>query len=146
MAGVMRQTELGPEFFDGIVKLRRISEIVTIPVGSGAAGVASTSNLWPAGLILSTGFKVVEAPGGGAATIDIGVTAGADQDRLIDGLSCDVINENGVSPQDGDGNTAYPAYNKTATTLTLTTNANVLVSRMRVLVETVYLEFNAPQA
>lgn len=145
MATTVRDSSVGPEFFGGLLKLRKLEEVVTIAVGSGSGGVATTTNMFPAGLVLSVGFVVEQAPGGGAALLNIGVTGGGNADRFIDDKSCDVLGENGVSPQDGDGTVAYPAFNKTATTLDLTTDANVTVLAMKVRVITTYLEMVAPQ-
>lgn len=145
MATTVRDSSVGPEFFGGLLKLRKLEEVVTIAVGSGSGGVATTTNMFPAGLVLSVGFVVEQAPGGGATLLNIGVTGEGNADRFIDDNSCDVLGENGVSPQNGDGVVVYPEFNKTATTLDLTTDADVTGLAMKVRVITTYLEMVAPQ-
>ena len=136
---------------EGILSVQKIEEEVTIAVASGnTPPVTTTGNLAPANSIIKTGsFVVTQAPGGGAATIDIGVTGG-DLDLFIDGMSCDVLGESGRFFIDGEAvavaaNTGVPLVNKTATTLTLTTDADVTTSDMKVLV-TVWYETVTPPA
>lgn len=144
MAGSIRDSEKGPEFFGGSAKLRRKREVVEIAVGQGAGGVATSTNMCPAGLILSVGVKVLRPATGGATLLNVGITGSGDADRFIDDIDCTDLGDSGVSPGDGDGTTATPQYNKTATTLTLTTDGNATGISLKVLVETTYLEFAAP--
>lgn len=143
MAGSIRDSEKGPEIF-GSILVRRKREVVEIAVGQGAGGVATTTNMCPAGLILSIGVKVLRPATGGATLLNVGITGAGDADRFIDDIDCTDINDSGVSPADGDGATATPVYNKTATTLDLTTDGNATGVSLKVLVETTYLEFAAP--
>ena len=122
-------------------EIKTISELVTVAVGSGAAGVETSGNLAPAGIILGCAFRVTQAPGGGATELDIGITGG-DLAALIDGKSCDVLGETGDMA--ADGQLAYQPINRTAATLTLTTDSNVTVSDMIVRVVVWYAEITAP--
>lgn len=128
--------------------LKSISEEVTVAVGQGAAGVASAGNLAPAGsLILGAVFRVTQAPGGGATTLDIGRTSGGNLDELIDGASCDVLGETGNTAADRAADTTQmPIAQAAADTLTLTTNLNVTVTDMKVRVVVFYLAFAEPTA
>jgi len=122
-----------------------IEEAVTIAVGQGAAGVVTAGNLAPAGsLILGVAFRVTQAPGGGAATLDIGRTGGGNLDEFIDGASCDVLGETGNFYANHDAATTALFINTTADTLTLTTDANVTVSDMIIRVTTLYATITAP--
>lgn len=129
-----------------LIEIKSISEEVTIPVGSGAAPVVETSgNLAPANsLILGVAFRVTDAPGGGATTVDIGRTGGGNLDEFIDGSSCDGLGETGNSAANHDAATTGPLYNTTAATLTLTTDADVTGSDMKVRVTVYYILFTAP--
>lgn len=136
---------------EGLLTLAKIEEEVTIAVASGnTPAVTTTGNLAPANSIIVGGsFVVTQAPGGDATTLDIGVTGG-DLDGLVDGMSCDVLGESGRFFVDGEAtavgtNGITPLVNKTATTLTLTTDADVSVSDMKVLV-TVWYETVTPPA
>lgn len=141
MAETMQDTGIGVVFYLGRAALLKEEEVVVIPVGSGSGGVATTRNLLLPGILLSVGFIVMEAPGGGAATLSIGPTGAGDPNRYIDAASCDVLYESGSSPQDGDGLTLYPEYLKTGNTLDLTTDADVTTSQMLVKVVTTTLVF-----
>jgi hypothetical protein len=123
--------------------VKTTSELVTISAGQGASGVNTSGDLAPVGLILGCAFRVTQAPGGGAAALDIGITGG-DSAGLIDGASCDVLGETG--DMYSNGQMAYPPINKTATTLTLTTDANVTVSAMIVRVTVWYADITAPSS
>jgi hypothetical protein len=128
--------------------IKSITEETTIPVGSGFDPVVeTTANLAPASsLILGATFRVTDAPGGGAATIDIGRSGGGNLDELIDGKSCDVLNETGSTlAGDGDG-TAMPINNASAAKLTLTTDADVTGDDMKVRITVFYLDMSAPTA
>lgn len=116
------------------------SEEVTISIGQGAGGVNTSGNLAPANsLILSAVAIITDAPGGGATTLDIGITAG-DADALIDGMST-ALDTTGNTPADGNSGAQMPISNGSATTLTLTTDANVTDDEMKVRVAICYIEF-----
>jgi hypothetical protein len=124
------------------IKATAIEE-VTIPVGQGAGGVATAGNLAPANsLIFGAAVRVTDAPGGGATELDVGITASGNQDELIDGIAV-ALGTTGVSPTNNDG-TQLPIANGSATTLTLTTDANVTVDEMKVRVVVYYMEMIAP--
>ena len=74
---------------------------------------------------------------------DVGVTAG-DADRFINDLAT-ALNTRGNSAANGDGG-PFPVPNGAATTLTVTTNANVTVSDMKVRIVVYYREIIAPTA
>jgi len=107
-------------------------EEVTIPVGQGAAGVVSATTLVRANsIVLGVVCRVTQAPGGGAATLDIGRTNGGNLDEFIDGIAT-ALGTNGLSTANHDAATPYPVLNGPVDTFTLTTDANVLVSDMKV--------------
>jgi hypothetical protein len=135
--GTIRQNRTNGSTYNS----RSISEEVTISVGNGSAGVATSTNMAPVGLIRGVAFYVSQAPGGGATELDIGITGG-DIDGYIDGASCDVLGE------DGDfftnGTLAVPVIVRSATTLTLTTDSDVTGSDMIVRVVTFYEDITPP--
>jgi hypothetical protein len=125
--------------------LKQISELTTIAVGSGADPVVeTTANLAPANaLILGVAFRVTDAPGGDAATIDIGRSGGGNLDEFIDGASCDILAETGNSFANNDG-TVTPVFNASAAKLTLTTNADVSGDDMKVRIVVFYYDITPP--
>lgn len=139
ITGIM--TKIGAQ--NSNIGLRHISENVTIPVGSGATPVVETTgDLAPAGsLIMGITARVVTAPGGGATTLDIGITGSGNLDALVDGMST-VATTTATSPINNDG-TQLPIVNDTASTLTLTTDSDVTVSDMLVRIGVFYFDFTA---
>lgn len=124
---------------------KSVTELLTIAAGSGAAGVATAGNLAPAGsLILGATVRVTQAPGGGATTFDLGVTAG-DLDGFADNVAV-ALGTTGTSLVDGEAAAVRPLYNRTATTLTLTTDANVTGASMIVRITVHYIDLTAPSA
>lgn len=124
--------------------LKSIAEEVTIAVGTGAGGVASSGNLAPANSrIRQVMTRVTQAPGGGASTLDAGRTAGGNLDEYTDGTAV-ALNTTTIADDDGDGVTAMPHWNSAADTITLTTDVNVTVSDMKVRVVVFYEEFTVP--
>lgn len=125
--------------------LKQISELVTVAVGSGADPVVeSTGNLAPANsLILGVTFRITDAPGGGAAEIDVGRSGGGNLDEFIDGASCDVLTETGNSFANNDG-LVTPVFNASAAKLTLTTDADVTGDQMQIRVVVFYYDITAP--
>lgn len=114
------------------------AEIIIIPVGQGAAGIVTAGNLAPAdSTILGVVCRVIQAPGGGATTLDIGRTGAGNLDEFIDGIGT-VLGTTGTFAANHDAITTGPIFNEIDRTLTLTTDANVLVSDMRVRVELFY--------
>lgn len=125
--------------------LQTTTEEVTIAIGSGLDPVVVTSgNLAPANcLIKGIAFRVTQAPGGGATTLDIGITGG-DLDAYIDGASCDVLGE--VGDFYTNGNVGAPIINRgAATTLTLTADADVTGTDMKIRVIVFYETITSPQ-
>lgn len=111
--------------------LRSNDETVTISVGQGSGGVASSTNICEANsLILGCVARITNAPGGGATTLDIGITGSGNADELIDGMST-ALNTTATSAADNDG-TQLPLLNASDTTLTLTTDLDVTVDDMQV--------------
>lgn len=121
-----------------------LQETVTIPVGSGLDPVVVTSqNMAPANsLIFGVTARVVDAPGGGATTLDIGITGG-DTDVFCDGAST-ALNTTIDTISNGDG-TQLPIMNDAAATLTLTTDADVTGDQMQVRVAVYYAVFTPQQ-
>lgn len=117
-------------------------EEITIAAGSGAAGVASGTNLCASGIIIGVGVRITQAPGGGATTLDVGCTGSGNLDQFIDGISTG-LNTTGAYPTNGDGtNTVW--VQKTATTMTLTTDGNVTGASLKARVCPYYLDTTAP--
>lgn len=100
-----------------------LEEEVTIAEGSGAAGVATTIKVPNWALVIGAAVKIKQAPGGGATTLDVGITGSGNLDALIDGMST-ALNTRAASAGNNDG-TQLPLANTNETTITLTTNFNV---------------------
>lgn len=123
--------------------IKSITEEVTIPVGQGAAGVITAGNLAPANSrIIEAAVRVTQQPGGGATTLDAGITGG-NLDGLIDGIAT-AVDTTGNSVANNDGVQTFPIENAAATTLTLTTDANVTGTDMTVRVVVWYRDVVAP--
>lgn len=127
-------------------KFKSISEAVTIPVGSGAAPVVtSTANLFPVGVFaFAVAFRVTQAPGGGATTLT--VTTDTDAKDLISTAPC-AASGNTSNSFDASYGTGFSNTNNWITTAQkarLTTDADVTVSDMIVRVTVFYLEVTAP--
>jgi len=123
--------------------IKTISEEVTIGVGSGSGGVATSGNLAPAGaLIFGVAARITDAPGGGATTVDIGITGAGNPNALIDVMAT-ALDTIKVSAGGNDG-TQLPLMNGSATTLTLTTDGDVTGNEMKVRVVVYYLQIVAP--
>lgn len=114
-----------------------ISELLTIGVGTGAAGVTTSTNMAPSGVIVGLSARVTQAPGGGATTFSVGPTGGGNLDQFVQTAST-ALNTTAVYPTNGDGTTTLWVQ-KTATTLTVTTDVNVSTSNMIVRLTTYYL-------
>ena len=98
------------------------TELVTIPVGQGAGGVVSSTNIVPAySRVTGSMVRVTQAPGGGASTFTIGITGGA-ADNLITTTSTASDTTSKRMP-DTENNGA-------STTITITTDSNVTGSDM----------------
>ena len=128
----------------GWIDFRVIAEEVTIPVGSGLDPVVvSTTNLAPASSIIDmVAVRVTQAPGGGATTLDVGRTGG-NTDEFIDGIGTS-LGTTGNCVDDGDGTLTGPVFNSTAGTLTLTTDADVTGTAMKVRVVVWYKQIAEP--
>jgi hypothetical protein len=123
--------------------IKYITELTTVAVGTGATPVVlTTGDLAPANsLILGAVARIIDAPGGGATTLDIGVTGSGNLDTLVDGMST-ALNTTANTPSDGDG-TQLPLLNGAATTLTLTTDGDVTGDDMIVRIGVFYFDFTA---
>jgi len=119
-----------------------VSEEVTIAVGQGAGGVATSGNLAPANsLIWGVTVRCTDAAGGGATNYDVGITGSGNADELIQNAGVSLGNT-AVSPGGNDG-TQLPIANGSATTLTITTDSNVTVDDMKVRIVVYYSDFSA---
>jgi hypothetical protein len=125
------------------MRVKTIEEELTIAVGEGAAGKVTAGNICPSGLILGINARVTQAPGGGATTVDIGCTGSGNLDQFCDGVST-AAGTTCTYPLNGDGTNAIGWAQKAATTATVTTDANVTTSDMKVRVITYYIAFTAP--
>jgi len=125
------------------------SEELTIPVGQGAAGVATAANLCPASCtILAVSCRVSQAPGGGATTFDVGRTGG-NLDEFCDGNGPGgavgvALGTTTRWALNGDAAQVGPVFNRTANTITVTTDVNVAVSAMKLKINVIYAEEGAP--
>ena len=121
----------------------KASEQLTIAIGTGAAGVNTVANLAPANSIINAiAVRVTQAPGGGATEFDLGRTGG-NLDEFIDGLAV-ALGTQGTSAANSDGVNPGPVHNAANNTFTLTTDANVTVSDMKVRICVYSREINAP--
>jgi len=126
------------------VQTHHVYEFLTIPIGQGAAGVVTAGNLAPANsTMIGCCVRVTQAPGGGATTIDIGRTGGGNLDEFIDGIAT-VLGTTGTFAANHDAATIGPVFNVADDTLTLTTDANVLVTDMKVRIITFYRKETPP--
>jgi hypothetical protein len=129
----------------GQTDILSVSEEVTVAVGSGADPVVeTTANLAPAdSIILGGTVKITQAPGGGAAALDVGISGGGNLDGMIDGMAVTLGTVAQIG-HDGDGNDTYPSQNTSAAKLTLTADADVTGTAMKVLITVWYQTFTAP--
>jgi len=140
----------GDKVFNGAsgaqLNTKSIAEELTIPVANGnTPAVATTGNLAPAGsLITGVVWRVTQAPGGGATTLDIGRTSGGNLDEFTDGASCDVLGETGTNLINGDTVHTGTQRNISADTLTVTTDADVTGSIMKIRIVVFYQDLTAP--
>jgi len=119
-------------------------EELTIPIGQGAAGVVTALNHAPAdSTILGVSCRVTQAPGGGATTIDIGRTGGGNLDEFIDGIAT-ALGTTGTFAANHDAATVGPVLNAADDTLTLTTDANVTGTDMKVRIVVFYRQETPP--
>lgn len=117
-------------------------EEITIAAGAGAAGVASGTNLCASGLIIGLGARITQAPGGGATTLDVGCTGSGNLNQFVAAMST-ALGTTASYPASGDGtNTIW--VQKTATTMTLTTDSNVTGASLKARVCPYYLDTTAP--
>lgn len=120
------------------LQVRATTEELTIAAGEGAAGKVTVGNICVSGLILGVSVRVTQAPGGGAATFNVGCTGSGNLDQFISGLST-ALSTTGIYPTNGDGSNTVGWAQKTATTMTVTTNANVTGASMKVRIVVYYL-------
>lgn len=126
--------------------LRDVYQTVTVPVGQGAGGVVSGANLAPANsTIIGVVCRVTQAPGGGATTFDIGRTGAGNLDEFIDGIAT-AFGTTGTFAANHDAETIGPVLNDINRTLTITTDADVTVSDMKVLIVVFYRQEIPPTA
>jgi len=116
----------------------QIAEELTIPVGQGAAGVVTAGNLALANCtIIGVCVRVTQAPGGGAATIDLGRQGCGNLDEFIDGIGT-ALGTTGTFAANHDAATLSSVLNAIDRKLTLTTDANVAISDMKVRIVVFY--------
>lgn len=120
-------------------------EEVTVPVGSGLDPVVvSSSNLCPANsTIKAVAVRVTQAPGGGATTVSVGRTSG-NIDEFIDAISTALgTTGNHIANNDGDL-TVEDMWNAAANTLTISTDADVTGTAMKIRIVVWYDLISAP--
>jgi hypothetical protein len=129
---IVNVTKLGSNF-----TIKTYSEDITIPVGGGMAGVDSTNHLVKAdSYLIGAVVKVIDAPGGGATTLDVGrKLIGADElvNNLAIALDATINSWEHATP-------VGFAMNQADDHITLTTNANVTLNAMVVRVITFVAE------
>jgi len=116
------------------------TEEITIPIGSGIAGVASANNMFQeSSVILMVYARVTQAPGGGATWFSVYETGFAADEFLF---QCATAPVDSVydSSKDSDGTHDGPSYNGNTRTLTVITDANVTVSDMKIRVGVLYMQ------
>jgi len=129
----------------GSMKMYTAQQIITIPVWSGnTPAVESTIQIPADAVVFGVTCRVTTAPGGGATTLDIGRTGG-NTDEFVDGIST-ALGTTGTSSSDGDGTFAGPLVNASATTVTLTTDADVTGSDMKVRVQIYVCSLTPPSS
>lgn len=129
----------------GMLKWMSLSEEVTVPV-SGSPTTKDLTMSIPAGaLLFGAAFRVTQAPGGGATTIDLGRKSGGNVDELIDGASCDVLGETGDSAQSrASDTTALPIPVAAADVLMITVDSAVTTTDMKIRVDAYFALLVAP--
>lgn len=121
------------------VSMRMRSEEITIPIGQGAAGVVSVSQMFQPELVVVIVYaRVTQAPGGGATWFSIYRT-GTPADELIFQQAI-ALNGTFNSTRHSDGTHDGPFYNATNVTLTIITDANVTIADMKVRVGISYIQ------
>ncbi len=126
----------------GVLSKAYVMEEVTIPVGQGAGGVLSSADLCPANsVLLGIAGRVNQAPGGGASLLNVGRAGNIDE--FADDIAV-ALGTQFTSPTDGDGDNPGPVFNAADTKMTLTTDANVTGTDMKVRIVVFYVELIAP--
>jgi hypothetical protein len=127
------QMDFGGDGGEAKYTTKMISELVTIPVGSGnTPTVDSAANLAPANSIIkAVVVRVTQAPGGGATVVSVG-RKGGNEDEFIDDIST-ALATTGNSVANNDGVlTAADMWNATASKFTITTDADVTGTDMKI--------------
>jgi hypothetical protein len=122
-----------------------LSEEVTVAIGTGSAGVNSTTNLVPPNcMMMGISARVTQAPGGGATMFDVTITGSPDVDQYLDDVST-ALNTTANSGADNDGSTLWePCETATGKTLKITTDANVTGTDMKIRLVSYYAQFTDP--
>jgi hypothetical protein len=129
----------------GSLNCKSISEEITISVGNGTSGVASSSNLIPAGsMFKGCVARITQAPGGGATTIDAGITANGNSTALISGGAV-ALGTSFSHYLDGDGSDVQ-YLNKAAATIYCTTDSDVTGSDMKIRITVFYDDLTPPSS
>jgi hypothetical protein len=123
-----------------------IYEEVTIPVGSGLDPVVvSSTNLAPANSIIkAVAVRVTQAPGGGATTVSVGRSSGGNTDEFISAIST-ALGTTGNHIANNDGVlAAEDMWNATDDTFTVSTDADVTGTAMKIRIVVWYEQVTAP--
>jgi hypothetical protein len=135
-------------FGSAIFDMSMIAEEVTVAVGEGNTPVvASSSNLAPANSIIkAVSCRVTQAPGGGATVVAVGRTNGGNTDEFIDDIST-AVDTTGNSVANNDGALTHDdMWNASADTFTVTTDADVTGTDMKIRIVVWYEQIVAPTA
>jgi len=128
--------------YGGFNFFNEISEIITIPVGQGAAGVWGSQSLGKgASIILSVISRITQAPGGGATCVDIGRAGNIDEFLEAGTVG---LGDTSLSAEDGDGVNLGPVFNGTDCVFKVTTDANVTGTDMKIQITSFYLKQYPP--
>jgi hypothetical protein len=121
-------------------------ELVTIPIGSGLDPVVVSSKyLAPAtAIIRMVAVRVTQAPGGGATTVSVGRTNGGNTNEFINAIST-ALGTTGNMAANNDGVlAAEDLWNNAADTFTISTDADVTGTAMKIRIMVWYEQFIVP--
>ncbi|NOQ21623.1 MAG: hypothetical protein GQ565_03090 [Candidatus Aegiribacteria sp.] len=127
---------------------RAVHEEVTIPVAAGNTPVVvSSGNLAPANSVIkAVAVRVTQAPGGGATVVSVGRSGGGNTDEFIDDIST-ALGTTGNQVANSDGSLTYALMmNASADTFTVTTDADVTGSDMKIRIVVWYEQITVPSS
>ena len=118
-----------------------VTEELTIPVGQGMGGVNTTAFV-PYGNIKQVVGRVTQAPGNPGVCTQFDVCINADGNASLGDNIGTALNTTFSSLGDGDGNRSNPWGQNVPVEITVTTNADVDTSDMKIRLVVFYETFN----